>query len=258
MRRIGYKLPLRRLGLLQAVGELIELGGERCIFVVAAHLDFVAVFALADKAHGHEDLAHALGADDRENRRACDNAAEQDPRPAQNVPLEVFDDLALLRVEVHHVHAADRRCTRHDRNRCEALQRARVIRAVEHVAPAQRLHDRLQKRILPHGVLPDGRIVEHLRLAVGDKEPADVDIAKNRNNLIDRLRAECVRRFKRRRNDLNFVLHRGVFGLKHQLARVARRIDIQKHQRKRRDHHIRQRISQLRAVGKQTKMPFRT
>ena len=59
-------------------------------------------------------------------------------------------------------------------------------------------------------------------------------------------------------NDLNFVLHRGVFGLKHQLARVARRIDIQKHQRKRRDHHIRQRISQLRAVGKQTKMPFRT
>ena len=89
-------------------------------------------------------------------------------------------------------------------------------------------------------------------------EPADVDIAQDGNDLIDGLRAERVRRLKGRGDDLNLVLHGGILRLKHQFSCVARRVNIQKHQRQRRNDHVCQRVSQLGAVGKQPQTAFRT
>ena len=258
MRRIGHKLPLRRLRFLQAVGELVKLGGKCRILVVAAHLDFVAVFALADQAHGKQNLSHALRADHGKNRRAQNHAAQQNPRPAQNIPLEIFNNFALFGVKVHHVYAADRVCARHDRHRGVALQRARMIGTVKHIVSAQCLRNRLQKRVFPDRILVDGRVIQHLSFSVGDQKPADVDIAQDGNDLVDGLRAERVRRLKGRGDDLNLVLHGGILRLKHQLSCVARRVNIQKHQRQRRNDHVCQRVSQLGAVGKQPQTAFRT
>ena len=169
MRRIGHKLPLRRLRFLQAVSELIELRGKRRILVVTAHLDFVAVFALADQTHGKQNLSHALRADHGKDRRAQNHAAQQNPRPAQNVPFEIFNNFALLGVKVHHVYAADRVCARHDRNRCIALQRARMIGTVKHIVSAQCLRHRLQKRVFPDRILVDGRVIQHLSFGICDQ-----------------------------------------------------------------------------------------
>ena len=71
-----------------------------------------------------------------------------------------------------------------------------MIGTVKHIVSAQRLRNRLQKRVFPDRILVDGRVIQHLSFGVGDQKPAHIHIAQDGNDLIDCLRAERVRRLK--------------------------------------------------------------
>ena len=256
--RVRDELALGDLRLLELVGELVELGGERGVFVRAAHLDLVAVFALAHKPHGGQDLPHTPRARHGKDDRAQKQDADQHQRAAEDRPLEARDDAALRGVVFHHIHAADHRIMCEDGRGGVAFEGMVLIDAAEDVVTFERLHDLLQQDHLARRALAGHGIIERPARRVGDEQARDVHVADDGDDLLRRLLRQGVDAGKGGRHDLQLILRGRAFGLEHQIPGGPGGIDIQEHQHQHRDRHIRQRIAQLRAGRHQPDAPFST
>ena len=213
MRGIGYELPLHLLGFLQTVGQLVEFLGEHRIFVRTVHLDLVRIFALARKAHGCDDLPHPPGAGNGEKDGEDQDRSLQNNGAAENVRLEIGDQLPLLGVVVHDIDAADRLVVGNDRHGRVAAERSAAIDAVKSVVSHERLHHLAEQHKLPLRTLRLIGIVECAALGVGDDEACDVQIAQHRNDLLRRLARERIKPAERRGDQLQLILRGGILGL---------------------------------------------
>ena len=245
VRSVGDKLALLCLGFLQPVGQFVEFRCKRGKLVRAAHLNFMAVFALAHHAHRGQNFTHAARAGRREEGGKQDDRAEEHEGTLQDRALEVCNDIPLLRVIVHQIDAAVRAVVIHDGDGGRADECIILIRAVEHIAAAQRLHHGRQEHPLADGVLVLRGIVDRRALGVRDDEARGIDVAKDGDDLLGRFRRERIDAGEGRGHDLDLVLRGGIFCAEHQLARGLRGEIVQQQQRKRCDEHVGQRIAEL-------------
>ena len=247
VRGVGDELPFGDLCLLQLVGQLVELRRQRRVLVRAAHLNFVAVFALAHKAHGGHDPPHTARTGHGKHDRAQKDDPDQHQRAAEDRALETCDDAALRGVVFHQIHAPHDGIMQQNRRGSVALERAVFIDAVKKVAAAQRLHDRLKQDEFALGILAGDGIIERAARRVGHDQARDVHIADDGDDLLRRFLRQRVHAGERGRDDLQLILRGRAFCLEHQIARGGGGINIQKHEHEDRNGHIRQRVADLRA-----------
>ena len=241
---VGDELAPLLLGLLELLGQIVELAAKDRQLIVSAHLDLVGIIALPDDAHGGHDPAQPPGEGTGSDDCKEDDHQIQDDGDGQDAVLQAPDQLSLIGVIFQYVGTAGQTVVDQDGRSGPGDHDTVVIIDGDDIVAPQRL-DHLRKQAGTPGIGAVLVVVEHPAGIIGDDQTGGLQIAQGVHGGPGGIGVEDLLAACGGGEEEDLVHHGGVLAPVEKLLAGPGAIDVQKQHHEKGQGDIHRRIALL-------------